>query len=1197
MKKYRKSLLSVAASVAISSSILSGGYLPLTDATHDDTWVLIGVSSFAGSQSQAANEGDFSIITSTSNTWLDTDKDDDLADTGGSNISGLGSLEALNTEPVEVRVNTSGYTLSQTDPVRRMYVKDSEGAILFSFEYKASLEGETLEYKVNNIDTAYFVAISSDNTYDNPALGVITPSTVGGTDSESLVSLEAGDTFSAVDFNLTNNPMDSAKYDVSVYRDEDANDSIRMYSFDPSNDTWNLFDTRNSVSANDFTEIEVGKGYWASMDTNDDHNRSVASSGQLAGLVLGDGSTSISYVDSGLEAGWNLISFDSENTEIRVSTTGMLATYGNGTITLYDSSMNASVDVLLAAGDDVTAANAINYAITKAKVDGSLPRIFDLKAFATGTTGEIALVSNKRFGIEPNDAAVITNLTSMTAGNLLVSTGGDFTAGDPGTLKYMSVYNEYFLLIEPLVGAGTAAGISDLSAKLDFNIGADQTIVDINNTIAEVATAISGVSTTETTATVSAITLDVNSSGTQDYVLISATEPFYIRDYTASRVFKYVEGIVTDSNVSSYLTGIQANQANILLAGDTNATDAAEDINASTGLVAQSIDNEYFVVVALDNNASNSSVDFALLYESGGDKLAVTEADGTIVTTSSDLAKGAVKAVYAINSFVKAGIINNVDINVSTMLGNDTNVTMSYLNMLDFNLTGAVITQPADIAALLAAVTTDLTDYNVTATVTADGNDTLHFTGSSIINVSADANGTSTTAGTGLTGYLDTSNVAKMTDDLKYNSEYSPNYVTSGPLYTMREAGFKLEALVTGVTDIATGDISWESIDLTRPTFEWLDSQDYNLFDTDERSGYWAYLSTQSYGDISLTNPIVAITGFTHYYDAGVSTTLISGSLDVTIEGIDNQATEGQALRVIAKLGGKNIELTLDTGTTYTGKINMYEISTDPLVGEIYDIIVNVYDGIGNTYTTNGVVEIALDAEKPEKPLIEIADGVISIGESNSTDVAAYYVFAGEIPEYYEAGDEVSIEVGSSTLTGLCATSSAITINSLSTGYNVVAVDRNGTEGMLGNASDIASVTYMAIGKSRVILEDINDDDSIVSTGGSDYNSSCEQTATYTTNVYGVSLTSETVNKNVKIAFTPDSLVDPTDLPITVFVTDGTNLARIDYSAAYVGTEMFFMMNDETYGITFPTRIEATNTSSDTADAWSLGTAKTGVAF
>lgn len=1222
MKKYRKSLLSIAASVAIASSMLSGGYLPLTDATNDDAWILMGVSAFGGSQEQNANAGEFSITTSGSHTWTDDDNTDGL---GVTNDSGFGTLEALGADPVEVRVNTTGVTLSQTDPVRRIYVKeiktDGTDNILFSFEYKASLEGAKLEYAIENSTTAYYVMINSDNTYDNPALGVITEAVIGDT-GESLVNLKKGAALSAVDFNLSNNPIDSKSYDVNQYRDEDDNDSLRMYNYDPSNGTWNLFDTRNTDGSNDFTTLERGRGYWASMDTNGDRNISSIGSGQIAGLVLGDGATSIDYSNSGLVDGWNLISFDSQNTEIRRSTTGILATFDdkNATVKLYDSSMGVSVsfDRNDTDSDQVTA-NKINYAITLAKLKGELPRVFDLKAFATNNSKELALISNKRFGIEDTSGNAITNVSSMTDNDLLDGTAGNPTFGkgfdantDPGTKKIMSVYNEYFLVIEPLVGSGTAAGISASAAKLDLNLGTEQTIVDINNTLANVVTALGAVTN------VSALSLDINASGTPDYALIAATEPFYIRDYTPSRVFKYVDSD-TNGTVKGYDTGTNGTNgttASIGIQTDGNATKAAADINSTDGLSAQAIDNEYLVVVALDNNKSKSSVDFQLAHfidpdnkDISGDNLAVSETvNGSVkpVTTTSDLAKGAVKAVYSLDAFIKQNVVNTVDINVSLAFVDDANVTMSYLNMLDFNATGTEITgaNNNDIAAMVIAVNADLKDQNITATVTELNSTHIRFTSSSLINAYADINstGASTVTGVASLGNVNASPSSDITDDLKYNSAYSPNYVKTGPLYTMRKEGFKLEALITGVTDKADdGKVYWESVDLTRPTHEWLDSQDYNLFDTDERSGYWAKLSSEGTNDISITNTQVAFTKFTHYYDVNTSSTYASGTLDMKVNGISTQASEGKAVRVVATIGGEAIELTnndaLDT-TLYTGKINMYEIDTSPLIGKVYDIEVNVYDGIGNTYSTKDVVLIKVDALKPEPPVVSIDSGIIVVEASPSEDVAAYYTFEGKIPETYSKGDEKARNATAQPLTGVCEDSAAVTISSPATGYNVVAVDGNDTGGMLGNVSDIAGVTYMPIAKSRVLLADTNDDDgSTISTGGSDYNSSCEVTATPTTNEYGVSLTSETRFKNVKIAFTPDRNVDSNDLPITVFVTDGTNIARIDYVEAYVGDEMFFFMDGKTYGMTFPTRIIAENTSDDTSDALTLTNEKLGVKF
>ena len=176
MKKYGKSLLSVAAAVAISSSMLRAGYLPLTTSAKDDTWVLFGVNGIASTSNQAADTGEFSITDSVNNTWTDTTADEVPV----SNSSNMAEVDATDTnkDPVEVRVNTSGFAYSETEPVRTMYVTDAtNNTPIFSFTYKASLEGEKLEYKSGTDTKAYFVTLDSAKTYNKPAVGVITPAT------------------------------------------------------------------------------------------------------------------------------------------------------------------------------------------------------------------------------------------------------------------------------------------------------------------------------------------------------------------------------------------------------------------------------------------------------------------------------------------------------------------------------------------------------------------------------------------------------------------------------------------------------------------------------------------------------------------------------------------------------------------------------------------------------------------------------------------------------------------------------------------------------------------------------------------------------------------------------------------------------------------------------------------------------------
>ncbi len=1218
MKKYGKSLLSVAAAVAISSSMLSAGYLPLTSSTKDDTWILFGVNGIQSTATQASDAGTFSITDSTSNTWTDTTADE-VAVTNSSNMATLDATDA-NKDPVEVRVNTSGYTYNETEPVRTAYVTDATGnKPIFSFTYKASLEGEKLEYKSGTDTVVYYVTLSSANTYNNPAVGVKTPATSGGTGGVTLNSLKDGAT-SLVDYNLSNNPPQVDNYDVTNYGDAaDANDSLRMYGFDASSGAWELFDSRNSAAANDFETIQKGKGYWGKIDTNDDN--ATTGSGQLAGLVLGSSTIAKSdYTALNLSNGWNLISFDSANTEIRRSTTGMLAAINNsaGTIKLYDSSRNQSVDVTFTGSEtDAEIAKKINYAISKAKVDGILAKVFDLKAFPTQTAGTFALISNKKFAIADGAGDNITTLRTLSVGTGTAAEKSvwdvankvliDLSAGNAGNgAIYDSRYGEYFLMLQPLTGAGTAENV-DSGQTAKVNVVANLKNATPDNQIIDVATSLTATTANLDGATgITAVQVDVNQDGTTDYALMSSKQPFYVRDITISRVFKYVpsdtNGTVTVSTVQSLA------DFDITIRMDSNATATAEDIN-NTALIADDDGAGNIVVIAnqaaIASGTLQSSVEFSVLHKTGGDNLSVYDS-GSLVTSNTDLAKGAVKAVYAPNAFVRSEITNSLDLNLTNYVPNsDSNYTFTFNNIFDINTTGAQITEPADMAALVTALTTQLSDLNITVT-TSQASNIITLAGFDLIDANVDVNAT-TSAGVDVTaatdlGAVNTASVADLTPDLKYNAVYTPNYVLDGPLYTMMDNGFRLAALVTGATQISDGSVTWESIDLTRPTSEWLDSQDYNLFETDPDAGYWAYLETPSSSAMSIANSPVSTVGYTTFFDGTTTTNFFSGNIDVELANVLPAADADDSVRVVATVGGQEVELTRDSASssTYSGKINLYEITTDPITGANTDVSVVVADGLGNKIASTVVATIK--NVKPATPSMTINANTVTITDANGSSAKQYYIFQDFIPEKYTAGDELVKSAAAGALTGACANATAVTISSTPGSLKLISVDGgqtgtgNGTLGT-GNASDIFSIAYMPIAKSRVILSDYNDGGtSDVSVGGTDYNSSCESTAVYTNNEYGVTLTSETANKKVKVAYAPLTLADNFATPITMFVTDGTTTAKVDYPDAYIGKEVFIELDGKVYGYTFPTKAVAEN-STDSSPISIASGLKSGVTF
>ena len=1371
MINYKKSLLSVAAAVAISSSVVTAGYIPLNSAAKDNQWVLFGVSGFITTGVVSSTPKEFSIADSTANAITDTTADDaavsglttTLGDTGGGD---LGKLKAKSTVPVEIRVDTTTDSIEyyQAEAVRTIYVSATAGDTpSFAFEYKASLEGKKLEYKINN-GTAYEILIDDVYTYDNPGTGTVVTGVSVGTSVE--MDDMTGDE-SAIDYDFSDNPIEVSQYVNSAHQTAIGDADLRMYSYDAISKTWGAYDTRNTVGTNNFNTLVKSKGYWAKLDANGDGTTAPDEEG---GVVLDSTSLSAAdYTTAGLADGWNLIAFDDSNTKIKYASTGMIldinVTATTDTMIVIDSSGNHELTVTFNAVDinnTATVSKKINIALDTAKIEGTIPHTFDLKAFpasasAATAEGKIVMISNKRFSLKNGLGSPILSGTTLNAASLWdESTQADMNyaaTAFPTASAVRSKYGEYAVVIEPLTGTGTASTLTNNSIlNINYfdsaNSNAYETTdtritVNGSNNALKIALDTEG---TEITAT--ELNLDLN--GTLEHILIASDKQFFLRDNTFSRVFTYtdsaVDGIIKITSAGSISIDDQTITAN----ANTAATDVASDINlaggSTLGAGAPTETGETSKIVFVANQALSSEFYIA---ETTGDHLSAT-------TTSSDLAKGSVKGVYSLGSLAKKAIKNVVDVNISGISdSSDDNITFTYFTTLgsytgtsfapnpaasaydstggttlhniaaldnyvtqinsdlsDANITatashnydssvndaGAIVelassvitisgSEVIDITASfdneattateqfivdfvpglslddnntftfngntvdlnetvagemdttakviikLVAVLTDLAiapwkitssnatsivfDYNDTADATnivvgnfsyddGDNNDTSRFPAADTIGfTTADINITLVTEGkaasaiesmtaTADLGYLENT-TPDLTDDLKYNTIYSPNYVMDGPLFVLKEAGYRVKGLVTGTRDLVYGDVDWDSIDLTRPPSEWLSSQDYNLFDTDDRSGYWANLE-----NVGVTNPIIIGTAtitknYTHHFDTTATSTstpaadatynFYSGNISIPITGIDYDTDDAASARVTASINGKKVELTRDGSTdNYTGKISFYETG-GMTMNSAHEITIDVSDGLGNKLSETLPVT-TFDNVKPDAPVVAI-NGV-GLDITIDAAVAGYYVFDNAIPE---SGTIAAAKVASATpaITNICKDLAAVDFTSEIGSIKVIAVDGNGILNQ-GNASDATSVAYMPILKGRNYISDSHSSGlPVVTAEGNVYNSDCEVasliSAAATT---GVTISTITEGKVTKLAYTTLG-EDATQIPpITFYVSDGEatpTITAITYPDDYVGEDVFIDIDGQAFRYQLPTRAiaEATSTASPTS--------------
>ena len=1215
MFNYKKSLLSVAAATALAVTSVSANYIPLADSAGvDEQWTLFGVSGLKTSGAGAGTSaGTFSIADSAATKAEDTTLDDLFEE--GMTLSGNAMAKVKVYSPyatVDVRVDTTDMAYNATEPVRTMYVTMQEGgAPAFAFTYRASMEGEEMQYSVNaDGSDAHTITISSEYTYNNPGLGQ-TIQEIAGIDGSSLSSLS-----DMVDYDFANNPVDVAYYDKDDHQDTaGAGEYLRVYSYDAATESWLLYDSRNTADANDFTELVKGKAYWAKMNNN--------TVGDVGGLVLGSSTISASeYETAGIQDGWNLMAFDNANPDIRKSVTGFIVTMdGADVITITDSSGNHSIDVTVDNTDNVATSAVINQAIKAAKVNGTLPSDFDLRCYpdSTAATGLI-MVANKRFFLADSGTGSISAVTTLTGGIPYLVTnpqnpidasdaidgagtvddlGGDTATEDTATQQIaMSKYGEYGMLIEPLVGGTDAASLgigsvhvqsaaSDATTNAVHDLGADASIADVLTSL--------GLDTDIGGYTANYVGVDTTLSGANDKVLIASTEPFYVRDHTFTRVFEFkaaeaaadvdnvitIDGLVTDGTVT-FVKGVEvdADAAATKIDGAGYSLEADDDGAGNIVIIADDVDGNEFTVIedTLEDRIEDA-------------------------TSTTDLAKGAVKGVYSLGNLASASLLNtlasgdaatNLDhmddatdtlgVSVTTLNGTFTDTTTAVGAAAIVSAATFAAHVKTQIEALLAAENISYTSVTVTAAdpsvITIVSEEVTDFTVTATLVGGSVATNTGTPLAASTTLGVPSVN-PDLADDLKFNAVYTPNYVVDGPLYTMKETGYTLKAMVTGTTDLTDGSINWDSIDLTRKPSEWLDSQDYNLFSIKETSGYWSYLETDSdTNDIAVSNAVLSPIVYTYHFNPnGTNYSHVSSNIALTVDGLNDYDDRKSAV-VNVTIAGSTVELANIAGSdVYNGKMSSYEIEA-MTAGYNYEVLANISDGLG--YNQKSLdVNLTIDMQKPTAPTINLGDGTAVEFTSTSTDAAGYYVYNGQIPEANPSGASnllANLTAEEAASYALCPSVPKLAWDGAIYSLNVIAVDGTGVLGK-GNVSDTTTQNYVPMLKDAVRLEDSNAGDSDATILGKIYDANCSETGDQTVN-YGVTLTSETDLQTVKLAYEPLNVSDLTAVPITLFVNatdaDSSVIGKITYDTAYAGKSVYIQLESTVYSLLLPTEAEIT---------------------
>ena len=881
---YRKSLLSLVAVMALSNTVIADSntkYVPLTSKTVDSAFVLFGVNGFSdgthgGSSGASSFSGSFTGVIE------DTVYGDELSVNGVyedaplttgpyfMTLQALASDTALNAT-FSIAINPSTLVYTEEEAVYTMYLK-IEGVITAKIDYKSSLEGKTIEIIRNG--SSYNIALSEEYTWSNPGVPNSGLSTTAASDTDLRTITDV------LDFDFDNNPVTPADYNTS-FRDTVASTvgAAHFYHYDAKKVKWNVWNKHSVANANEFTKFLKGHSYWGRMDANSTDGSLVsnASTGH-AGLVLGEpsGTVSTDFVDednvSILTEGWNMLSFNENQPYIRRATSGLILTVltAGDTITITDSTKQYSVTSRAIVDNAAmhTEALELNQQIESLKLRNLLPENFNVRVFGTeGADGQLTIISDKTFYIDSTGSAdneVVTLAGEDPYVNGVEAAVGDLTANAAQTTE--SVYGEYSMLMQVLVGAGTASNLdntassgtgsggTETSAKVIFGqSGVDNTAVSLASdadAVATYATAIDEMDNddifTGSTANGKIIVLDVGFDDTaadpNDLILVSSDEPFFIKDATYTRSFDYAAGATTGSTlkVSGKVAYDLATDtiANLI----TGINDEADSGDTGTAVYAAAGTASDLVVVTTNSDLFDLK-----------DVADVTTDYLVVKAETANIAKGAVKGVHSLDSIidvplnwvtdtitgfttVNAGADGNLTTDANdtfTVTVNDYNSSVIEINSTT-GITDVVNTQGelltfydavvAEANALMLA--NDLhgsASHNFEINATADTNLTVNSLVGGVITVTGidinDSFNVTLLNAVGGTAYLEQNATTAaatgdnnitipsspdLSSDLKANAIYTPNYAVYGPLYTMRNDAGASGYDVTSILEATT---------------------------------------------------------------------------------------------------------------------------------------------------------------------------------------------------------------------------------------------------------------------------------------------------------------------------------------------------------------------------------------------------------
>ena len=374
------------------------------------------------------------------------------------------------------------------------------------------------------------------------------------------------------------------------------------------------------------------------------------------------------------------------------------------------------------------------------------------------------------------------------------------------------------------------------------------------------------------------------------------------------------------------------------------------------------------------------------------------------------------------------------------------------------------------------------------------------------------------------------------------------------------------------------GVIYWKTLSPVQKLDRWYEN--YNLFSTNNQKAYWVYLDSYDFGDSLIIDNAQIQKSYFRTFDNELNVThnfynITSLSVDITnqlqsdIYVVANLVGVPYNLeKVDFKMVADNAPLTADLKTQYLTSINYFDV--EGLTNDLTSIDITATDG--RLYTKK--ISMPIDVTKPAKPTLEFnAGGLVEptklyIKAGDTEDTVMYRVYKDRINDI-DGGSQnpatwlldIQKDAGEVGVDDICKHSLFANSTNLQA-VNLVVVALDNEDISQANFSDMAKITYVPMQNVHVLVHD-------AAAGGKAttptlYNNECVNGGQVQDG--GVSLTS--YNGVISMVYKPLNTTTSNEVPLSIFVTiPGRTeaIAKVSYKQIFVGKNFYIAFNNKIY--------------------------------